>query len=254
MKLTPNFVLAFLVISFSTYAIANTDSERAWDEIRFHGLPAGVSYQIEMGSGFFINRNTIITNKHVLGEGICRNVAIRGAVEPQLAEILLIDKDLDLALLRTKSTPLKVPYLRMNTNQIDIGDTLFSVGYPLDNSISGNYIIKEAVVMNVAKVESTGFLDIEFTDNIDHGNSGGPLLDKNSNIVGVVTAKITSYDKDDPENTKRSVGMAIGIDGVMNFLKKNNISYGVNYSYDVFTNYNVDKQVRGYVVNIHCVK
>lgn len=248
-------LLAFLLCVFSTSAFADSESDH-WNEVRFQGLPRGQSYQIEMGSGFFINRDTIITNKHVLGDGKCRNVAIRGAVEPQLAEIILIDKDLDLALLKTKTFPRRVPYLRANSFQIAVGDLLFSVGYPLDNSISGEYVIKKEEVINIAKSSPdnpNSFIDIEFTDNIDHGNSGGPLLDKNAHIVGVVTAKITSYDPEDRENTKTSVGMAIGIDGVMAFLRRNHIPYGVNYSYDIFTN-NVDKEVRDYIVNIHCVK
>lgn len=248
-------VLFFLSI-ISTSVFADNASDY-WDEVRFSGLPRGQSYQIEMGSGFFINRDTIITNKHVLADGKCRNVAVRGAVEPQLAEIILIDKNLDLALLKTKSFPRRVPYLRANYKHVSIGDILFSVGYPLDNSISGQYVIKQEEVINVTNSSPPGsqnsFVDVEFTDNIDHGNSGGPLLDKNAHIVGVVTAKITSYDPEDPENTKTSVGMAIGIDGVMNFLHKNNIPYGVNYSYDIFTS-NVDKEVRDYMVNIHCVK
>lgn len=248
-------LLVFLACIFATVSFADSASDH-WDEVRFHGLPRGTSYQIEMGSGFFINRDTIITNKHVLGDGKCRNVAVRGAVEPQLAEIILIDKNLDLALLKTKTFPRRVPYLRVNYSHIIPGDLLFSVGYPLDNSISGEYVIKKEEVINVTKTSPdnpNSFIDIEFTDNIDHGNSGGPLMDKNAHIVGVVTAKITSYDPEDPENTKTSVGMAIGIDGVMDFLRRNNIPYGVNYSYDIFTN-NVDKEVRDYIVNIHCVK
>lgn len=251
MKLLTSFIIAL----FATCVFANAESEH-WDDVRFYGLPRGQSYQVEMGSGFFINRDTIITNKHVLGEGQCRNIAVRGAVEPQLAEIVLIDKNLDLALLKTKTFPKRVPYLRVNYAEIVPGDILFSVGYPLHNSISGEYVIKKEEVINVTKTspeELNSFVDIEFTDNIDHGNSGGPLLDKNAHIVGVVTAKITSYNPDDPENTKTSVGMAIGIDGVMDFLKRNNIPYGVNYSYDIFTN-NVDKEVKDYIVNIHCVK
>ena len=55
---------------------------------------------------------------------------------------------------------------------------------------TGNYIILEAKVLNTRKDSDTGFSHIEFTDNVNHGNSGGPLLDKNSNLVGVVTAKL----------------------------------------------------------------
>ncbi|MBP7190180.1 MAG: trypsin-like peptidase domain-containing protein [Rickettsiaceae bacterium] len=247
-----------LLILFSTLitSLSQADtSQEEWDNVRFYGLEPGKMYEIEMGTGFYINMDNIITNKHVIGEGRCKNIAVRGAVEPQLAEIVAIDDELDLAILRTKGTVKRVPYLRSNYTQIAKNDILFSVGYPLKQSEIGEYLIKEAVVINVSqRTDSTNFTNIQFTDNIDHGNSGGPLLDRSSNIVGVVTAKVTTYSEDNPDIPIKSVGLAIGLDGITDFLKRNNIPYASNSTYDIFINYDIDRKVRDYVVNIHCVK
>lgn len=244
-----------LIVLILQFFITSARADQAWDEVRFAGLPRGVGYDVASGTGFYVNNENIVTNRHVVTD--CRNIAIRGAAPPQLATLVVIDKDLDLALLKVSSAPQRVPYLRINYDDVAKDDILFSVGYPLDHSETGNYLIKEAKVLSVkSRTDQTAFTNIQFSDTVDHGNSGGPLLDKNSNIVGVVTAKLTSYDPDDIDNTRTSVGMAIGLDGLIDFLRRNRITYAANATYDIFTNYGsgLDKLARGYVVNIHCVK
>lgn len=227
------------------------DAKDDWDRIRFAGLPEGKTYNVSMGSGFFVNRNYIVTNRHVVTG--CKNIAIRGAVAPTLVKLIKLDTDLDLALLYSESQPIKIPYLRINYDQIAKNDTLFTVGYPLEHSETGEYIIKQAQVIDVTKNPNNGFSSISFTDVVNHGNSGGPILDKNSNISGVVTAKITYYEDEARTIPAKSIGIAIGLDGLIDFLRQNSIFFAANTSYDVFTNYNPDSIVRDYVVNIHCI-
>jgi len=239
-----------LLVFLCTAVISFADD--TWDEVRFSRLKGGMEYEISSGTGFYVNDENIITNRHVVKN--CKNIAIRGAVAPQLATLILVDENLDLALLKAKSPPVRVPYLRINYDVISAGDILFTVGYPLDRSKTGEYLIKEAQVITIKDhTDKTNFTNIQFTDTVNHGNSGGPLLDRSSNIVGVVTAKLTRYSADDPDN-KESFGFAIGLDGLFDFLKRNNITYSSNATYDIFTNYNVDKAAQDYVVNIHCVQ
>lgn len=51
-----------------------------WDDVRFKGLMPGKHYPINIGSGFYVNQENIITNKHVVEN--CKNIAVRGAVDP----------------------------------------------------------------------------------------------------------------------------------------------------------------------------
>ncbi len=239
---------AFWVILLPYTAFSD---DKAWDEIRFAGLAAGKTYNISIGSGFFVNKNQIVTNRHVVTN--CKNIAVRGAVKPTKVEIVVIDPELDLALLSSVSEPERVPYLRINYDQIIKNDTLFTVGYPLQYGEIGEFLIREAQVLDVTRNPNHGFSSISFTDVVDHGNSGGPLLDKNSNIVGVVTAKIDYYDNPNTKVVSRTIGVAIGLDGLIDFLRRNNSSFAANSTYDVFTNYNPTDIVKNYVVNIHCV-
>lgn len=64
--------LLFIISAIhACYSLAND-----WDNIRFYNLQPGKEYQISMGSGFFVNKDTIVTNKHVVEK--CKNIAIRG--------------------------------------------------------------------------------------------------------------------------------------------------------------------------------
>ena len=241
----------FLLLSIPTKANeANLENNANWDSVRFQNL-TDTKFNISMGSGFYINYNQIITNYHVVKN--CRNIAVRGAVKPCIATLQHYDEEKDLAVLETHelpdNQPNKLPYLRGNNDKIKKGDNIISVGYPLERGKTGVYLISPAQIIKVNE-HTDGFNLFEFTDSVDHGNSGGPLLDSSLNIIGVVTSRVTYLEGPDKS---QSYGSAISISGVTQFLKKKNIPYFTNYTYDIFTNYQVDKSAKNYVVNIHCV-
>ncbi len=241
-------VSLLLLLTCNFEIIADTE----WDAVRFHNLAQDARYKISMGTGFYINHDTIVTNAHVVSN--CINIAIRGAVKPQQAELYTVDPELDLALLKTVASDVKVPFLRNNYVKLTEGDILFSVGYPLDLAASGKYIVKEAKVLKILINSKTKLSKIEFTDNVSNGNSGGPLLDKNSNIVGVVTAKHWYYLPENPEVTTRAVAVAISAEGLQKFLRLHNVAYASSSTYDMVANYTANAQAKNYLVNIHCIQ
>ena len=127
-------MLKYAIFFIITSTVAHASD---WDNLRFKNLQPGKSYPITIGSGFFVNQDTIVTNKHVVEN--CLNIAVRGAVKPTLVKLMLFDDKLDLATLKSPSPPMRVPYLRNNHSEINIGDILFSIGYPLERGESGNY-------------------------------------------------------------------------------------------------------------------
>ena len=248
-KTKKNFLALFLLFICSSISSAKAEEIILWDEVRLDGLDRTKSYKISSGTGFFVSDNIIATSQHVVTN--CANIAIRGAVNPGKAKLIHENKEDDLALLQSESSSPALPRLRQNYSSIKQGDIIFTIGYPLDRSDSGLYILKEAKVINVKQGLNSPFSEIEFTDSVNHGNSGGPLLDANGNIIGVVKAKGSYINTQTRE--EKIVGIGVGLDSLMAFLDKNKVNYSRTSSYDILTNYRNDQNAQKYIVNIHCV-
>ncbi len=120
---------------------------------------------------------TLITNHHVIEDciGVDSKITINLPYEDE-AEAVIVkwDEKNDLAVLATK---LKLPALKLSENVPWPGYWMMALGSAdgFEGSVSfGN-------VLNLA------YNDILITNNISHGNSGGPLVDNEGFVVGVVT-------------------------------------------------------------------
>lgn len=222
-----------------------------WDKIRFNELDKNHDYEISSGTGFYINDYHIVTSKHVVQN--CVNIAVRGdEIKPHIVELFNQYENADLALLKSQMKPRSTPYLRKNFDSVKVGDRISTIGYPLDAAQTGKYVAKSEEVTAIKDDEISGYKSIEFTNKIDHGNSGGPILDGNSNIIGIVTSKVTYQDS--KTNMKETFGKGLFIDALIDYLNKYRIRYQILTSYDVLENFRTDFDARIYVVNIHCIK
>lgn len=144
------------------------------------------------GSGFLItNDGYIITNHHVV-DGASRVYVEFPATEKSfLTRVVLKDKASDLALLKIEDssfvTSKHVPYT-LSTSVLDVGSSVFTLGYPFVYSGLG----KEIKFADGKISSKTGFdNDIyiyQTTIPIQPGNSGSPMFDEKGNVVGCMNA------------------------------------------------------------------
>ncbi len=217
-------------------------------------LPAiALGVTISSGTGFFVSKyGDIVTNAHVV-EG-CDTVTVRGAIPANEAEVIAVDKNIDLALLRTSAIPPRIASFRGYGDKIDKNDGVLLIGYPEERGITGEYKVVPSVVL-----ASSGPLGnkqwLQFQDAARHGNSGGPLLDQSGNVVGVITGKST-LTRQNPQTGQDEIiqqsDVAITLDYVEEFLKQNNVYYSMLYSEQDSGAGNVETAARDYIVNIHC--
>ncbi len=137
------------------------------------------------GTGFLIDANGyLITNAHVLqGKTI---IATNGKGQQFLARLCMKDDVRDIAVLKIDDKDFKAyPALPYKINKtVNLAEPIFTMGYP-----------KDQIVYNEGYLSSeTGYKNDTLTYQIsiaaDHGNSGGPILNKNGDVIGILTDKL----------------------------------------------------------------
>jgi S1-C subfamily serine protease len=147
------------------------------------------------GSGVVIDaKGDILTNLHVI-RSTDRWVVTFWDGSKSDAQVVNIQPENDLAVIKAKTAPddLK-PATLASTGGLNPGDTVVAVGFPfgLGPSVSAGVIsgLKRAFVDPDKKPEEGGRLSnlIQFDAAVNPGNSGGPLVNRDGEVVGIVTA------------------------------------------------------------------
>jgi uncharacterized protein (TIGR02145 family) len=137
-----------------------------------------IETDIMLGSGFFVSKNVIVTNYHVIkdaSEVHCwiNNSSTRYKIEGYLA----VDKSVDLILL--KVTGLDRPAIRIATSSVSPGQKIYVIGSPKGLPAS----ISDGIISGLRDFE--GHKLIQITAPISPGSSGGPVLNANGEVIGV---------------------------------------------------------------------
>lgn len=141
------------------------------------------------GSGFFIDSNgTLITNYHVIDDGLSGAIQLYDGTVATIDSVIGYDKNQDIAILSTSAkntSPVKIA-----DSIIQVGETVYAIGYPeaFKLGFSSSTFTSGMVSMN-RSIE--GYSYIQSTVNITHGNSGGALINKYGEVVGITTSGIT---------------------------------------------------------------
>jgi serine protease DegQ len=147
------------------------------------------------GSGVVIDaKGDILTNLHVI-RTTDRWVITFWDGSKSDAELINTQPENDLAVIRAKVAPddLK-PATLASTGGLNPGDTVVAIGFPfgIGPSVSAGVIagLKREFVDPDRKQDDGGHLTnlIQFDAAVNPGNSGGPLLNRDGEVVGIVTA------------------------------------------------------------------
>jgi serine protease Do len=160
-----------------------------------------------MGSGFLVSEDGyILTNQHVVGAATAVRIRWSDGLE-STGEVMRVDKRRDVALVKTSPRAGRLP-LALRRGTPGVGEAVFAIGTPLDPSLQ-NTVTKGIVSANRIL---DGFAYIQSDVTIDHGNSGGPLLDDKGRVIGVTVIKIA------PDDGQRGLNLFIPIGDALDFL------------------------------------
>ena len=166
------------------------------------------------GSGFIYTADGyIVTNQHVVANASSINVTLyNGDTYP--ATLVGSDSDYDVAVLKIDAKDLPAVTLGSSTD-VNVGDTVMAIGNPL---VELTFSMSQGIVSCVNRainVEGTPFNMIQVDASINPGNSGGPLMNLYGEVVGIVSAKYSSY----ANTTVEGLGFAIPINDVQSIIK-----------------------------------
>lgn len=147
---------------------------------------------VGVGSGVIINEaGDILTSLHVVGDATGIEVIFADGSRAN-AQITVAEPENDIAVLQADGSPeVIIPAVMGSTNALRVGDEAYAVGNPLGlpGSMSAGVIsgFDRSLPLDEEGNERLEGL-IQFDAAVNPGNSGGPLLNRNGQVVGIVTA------------------------------------------------------------------
>ena len=176
------------------------------------------------GTGIFVtNDGHLITNAHVVKD--CLEIRVgTGSGNFEVGSVVAKDPTNDLALLKVNAKPSKVGALRFG---VRVGENVEAFGYPLSQVLatSGNFTTGNVTALAGLGDDSRFY---QISAPVQPGNSGGPLLDEDGNLVGIVSSKLNVWSEikaqgDIPEK----VNFAIKASAAAQFLQDNGVKFQI---------------------------
>ncbi len=163
--------------------------------------------RLGLGTGFVVRPDGLIaTNLHVIGEARPISVQLADGRRQEVVAVEASDRGLDLALIRIKATNL--PALELgDSDRLKQGQPVVAIGNPQGLE----YSVVAGVVSGKRQIDGRSMIQLAIP--VEPGNSGGPLVDMQGRVQGILTMKslVTS-----------NLGFAVAINNLKPLLKRPN--------------------------------
>ncbi len=163
------------------------------------------------GSGFLFAENLLMTNHHVVGESKSVNVKFGNGVE-LIGSVIASNSSTDVAVVKLNAVLPK--YFKLSKALPNIGNDVYAIGTPLDSSLHST--VSKGIVSGIREESSKTLIQSDVS--IQHGNSGGPLISKNGEVLGIAVAGLFI------NNTSQGINFFIPISDALSSL---NITYSM---------------------------
>jgi S1-C subfamily serine protease len=159
------------------------------------------------GTGFFVARDTVLTNAHVVGAQ--SSVQLTVGDRTYSARVASVSTSTDLAVLHVSNAAINQPTLRLGTAVgLRAGQEVIAIGSAL--GVLSNTVTRGIV----SAMRSAGSVRLIQTDAaINPGNSGGPLVDRSGVVIGVISMRIAAAQGGE------GIAFAVAIDHAVEFLE-----------------------------------
>jgi S1-C subfamily serine protease len=191
--MSPAFRLVLGLAVISTYFIsvnaqdARSVAKQVFPSVVMLDMQDASHRPLRFGSGFFVRPNVIATNYHVIENAAYGVAKVAGETQTYAIEGTIgIDKANDLVLL--KLVDADRPALTLaDIGKIEVGEEIFAFGNPkrLEGTIS------PGIISGLSLREMAGENLIQISAPISTGSSGGPVVNRNGEVIGVAVSSLT---------------------------------------------------------------
>ena len=141
---------------------------------------------LSRGSGFFIETDRVVTNRHVIEGGYRAEVHSSSGKVYQVKGVLAVDAEGDLALLKVDAPASIARPLSLERTSPQEGESIVVIGNPF--GLEGS--VTNGIVSAVRDIPTFGRI-IQITAPISPGSSGSPVVNMQGQVIGVATLQIT---------------------------------------------------------------
>ena len=142
--------------------------------------------KLARGSGFFIDADRVVTNRHVIENAYRAEVhSYNGNVYP-VKGVVAVDAEGDIAVLRVEAPPGQIRPLSLDRTSPQEGESVVVIGNPF--GLEGS--VTNGIVSAVRDIPTFGRI-IQITAPISPGSSGSPVVNMQGQVIGVATLQIT---------------------------------------------------------------
>ncbi len=176
--------------------------------------------EISSGTGFFINdQGYFVSNNHVVE--ICSEVKTKNEGQTYTANIIAVDKKNDLALGKVNFSD--NDYISMSDDGARLGEEVIVAGFPFQQHLSESIKVTQGIISSLSG-PGNDYSIFQMDAAVQPGNSGGPIINNQGELIGVTVAKADSdvfYEETGslPEN----INFGIKVETLKPFLSANKI-------------------------------
>ena len=176
------------------------------------------------GTGFVISASGhILTNNHV-ADGCTDLKGNLGGQAPVALRVVSKDATNDLAVLQGPVETFK-NFAKIRDRALHSGDSVVAIGYPYHGLLSSDFTVTTGIVSSLSGMKNDT-RELQISAAVQPGNSGGPLLDTNGLIVGIVTAKLDAISMARATGTiPENINFAIKTGAIRDFLDNSVVPY-----------------------------
>src|SRR5207249_3416716 len=142
--------------------------------------------KLARGSGFFIDVDRVVTNRHVIEGAYRAEVHLNSGHSFPVKSVLAVDAEGDVALLKVDAPTNLVRPLSLDRTSPQEGESIVVIGNPF--GLEGS--VTNGIVSAVRDIPGFGRI-IQITAPISPGSSGSPVVNMQGQVIGVATLQIT---------------------------------------------------------------